>query len=346
MSGNESMPATPEMLAPKKKGPKVIATLFVIFVIIAAAGWLWINWKKPRVSPEPLSPELTTIIQNMPGTSDAMIYVGLKDIRESKFWNEAVPDSIKNSPLLSLGKRTDSLMKAGGINLTNDLDTLLVGFQRSGRKQQNYIGIACGPVARKAQAPFLKSASLQTAEVAGRQAYEIDSTLWVSPMGTNRLAIASSSDMLEKFFKPSGHLFERDSTTASLIRKTPYKSHVWFALASPQWTAGALQSITSQNRDVKSVGNLNRLQQISMSVKFDDNGLKGQSEWVYKDRQAAFFASTFLWGAIELSSISGTRTSESTKELLRHLKVSQNLESVIVTADLPETIFKKSGKKE
>lgn len=112
-------------------------------------------------------------------------------------------------------------MKAGNINLTNDLDTLLVGFQRSGRKQQNYIGIACGPVARKAQAPFLKSASLQTAEVAGRQAYEIDSTLWVSPMGTNRLAIASSSNMLEKFFKPSGHLFERDSTTASLIRKTP-----------------------------------------------------------------------------------------------------------------------------
>lgn len=346
MSGNESMPATPGLQVPKKKGPKVMATLFVLGLVVVLTGYHWINWKKPRLAPEALSPELTAIIQNMPGTSDAMIYVGMKDIRESKFWKEAVPDSIRNSPLLSLGKRTDSLMKTGGIDLNSDLDTLLVSFQRSGRKQQNYIGMACGPVARKASAPFLKSASLQTAEVAGRQAYQLDSTLWVSPMSANRLAIASSSDNLEKFFKPSGRLFERDSTTASLIGKTPYKSHVWFALASPQWTAGALQSLTSKNSEVKSVGNLNRLQQITMSVKFDDSGLKGQSEWVYKDRQAAFFASTFLWGAIELSSISGSRTSEASKELLRHLKVSQNLESVIVTADLPQTIFKKSGKKE
>jgi hypothetical protein len=345
MSGNESKPAAPELQVPKKKGPKVIATLFVLGLCVVLTGYLWINWKKSRVAPEQLSPELTTVIQNMPGTSDAMIYVGLKDIRQSRFWKEAVPDSIKNAPFLSLGKRADSLMKVGGIDLTNDLDTLLVSFQRSGRKQQHYIGMACGPVAQKASGSFLKSASLHSAEVAGHQAYALDSTLWVSPMGGSRLAIASSSEMLEKFFKPSGHLFERDSTTASLIGKTPYKSHFWFALASPQWTAGALQSITSKNSEVKSVGNLNRLQQISMSVKFGD-GIKGQSEWVYKDRQAAFFASSFLWGTIELSSIAGTRTSESAKELLRHLNVNQNLESVIITADLPQTIFRKSGKKE
>jgi hypothetical protein len=345
MSGNETSPATPALQPAKKKGPKVIATLFVLCVTVAVSGYLWINWKKPRIAPEPLSPELTAIIQNMPGSSDAMIYAGMKDIRESRFWKEAVPDSIKHSPLISLGKRTDSLMKAGGIDLNNDLDTLLVSFQRSGRKQQHFIGMACGPIASKAETHLLDTASLQKAEVARHRAYMLDSTLWVSPMGANRLAIASSSEMLEKFFRPSGHLFERDSTTASLIGKTPYKSHFWFALASPQWTAGALQSLTSKNSEVKSVGNLNRLQQISMSVKFGD-GLKGQSEWVYNDRQSAFFASTFLWGAIELSSISGSRTSESAKELLKHLKVSQNLESVIVTADLPESLFKKIVKKE
>jgi hypothetical protein len=340
------MPATPASQAPKKKGPKVIATFFILGLAVVTIGYFWINWKKPRLSPEPLSPELTAFIQNMPGTSDAMIYVGMKDIRESKFWKEAVPDSIKSSTILSLGKRTDSLMKTAGIDLNNDLDTLLVSFQRSGRKQQNFIGLACGPLAGKAQARLLGGASLQKAEVAGRQAYMLDSTLWVSPMGANRLAFASSTGNLEKFFRPSGHLFERDSTTAALIAKTPYKSHVWFTLASPQWTAGALQSLTSKNSDMKSVGNLNRLQQITMSVKFSDSGLKGQSEWVYKDRQAAFFASTFLWGAIELSSISGSRTSESAKELLDHIKVNQNLESVIVTADLPESLFKKSAKKE
>jgi len=343
MSGNDSKPTKPALQAPKKKGPKVIATLFIVGLSLFLIAYFWVNWKKPRVISESLTPELTTVIQNMPGTSDAMIYIGLKDIRESRFWKDAVPDSLKNSPFPSMGKRIDGLMKLGGINLTNDLDTLLISFQRSGKKQQNYIGMACGTIADKAPTPFLKAASLDTTEIAGHQAYQLDSTLWVSPMGQNRLAIASSSDMLRKFFRPSGHLFERDSVTASLIGKTPYKSHFWFTLASPQWTAGALQSITSRNRDVKSVGNLNRLQQISMSVKFDD-GLKGQSEWVYKDRQGAFFASSFLWGTIRLSSAAGTRTSEASKELLRHLKVHQNLESVIITADLPMTTFRKPRK--
>lgn len=340
MSGNETRSATPALQPPKKRGPRVLLTLFVIGMTGLLAAYLWMNWQKPRVEPEPLSPELTRIIQNMPGTSDAMIYIGLKDIRESRFWKEAVPDSLKKTPFPGMGKRVDSLMKLGGIDLSKDLDTLLVSFQRSGKKQQNYIGMAWGSVAGKVNTPLLRAASVETAEVAGHQAYALDRSFWVSPAGTNTLVIASSRDLLEKFYRPSGHLLERDSVTASLIRKTPYKSHFWFALASPQWTAGALQSITSKNRDVKSVGNLNRIQQIALSVKFRD-GLTAESEWVYKDRQAAFFASSFLWGTIELSSVAGTRTSGSAKSLLKHLRVHQNLESVIITADLPLTSFRK-----
>ncbi|NTU57637.1 MAG: hypothetical protein HGB00_01740 [Chlorobiaceae bacterium] len=340
MSGNQTPPVMPAMQAPKKKGPKVIATLFVIGLTGFLITLLWVNWQKPRVQPEQLSPELTSIIQNMPGSSDAMIYVGLKDIRQSRFWKEAIPDSLKKTPFLSTSKRLDELMKQKNIDLSEDLDTLLISFQRSGKKQQNYIGMVWGPVTGKASAPVLQAASMKTAEIGGRRAYEIDSTLWVCPMGQGKMAIANSSGMLGEFIRPSGHFMERDSVSASMIKKTAYKSHLWFTLASPQWTSGALQSITSKNRDVKSVGNLDRLQQISMSVKFDD-GLKGQSEWVYKDRRAAFFASTFLWGTIELSSAAGTRTSESAKALLKHLKVHQNLESVIITADMPLAAFKK-----
>lgn len=344
MNGNESKPNQPLLQAPKKKGPKVIATFFVLGLIVVSVGYLWINWKKPRLTPEKLSPELTTLIQNMPGTSDAMFYVGLKDIRDSRFWQEAVPDSLKETPFLSMGKRVDSLLAVSNINLTRDLDTLLISFQRSGIKEQKYIGMASGEFARKFPATALRAASLETTEVAGRNAYELDSTLWIAPMGPNRLAIASSSEMLEKFLRPSGHLLDRDAPTAALIQKTPYKSHFWFTLPSPQWTAGALQSITSKNSDVKSVGNLNRLQQISMSVKFGD-GLLGQSEWVYNDRQGAFFASTFLWATIKLSTL-GPRTSEAAKALLHHMKVQQNLESVIITADLPLEAFKKTSHKE
>jgi hypothetical protein len=343
MSGTEQQPEIPALQAPKKKGPMVLATLFVIGMTGFLATLIWVNWSKPRQQPEPLSKELTSIVQNMPGTSDAMLYVGLKDIRQSRFWNEALPDSLKKSIPFSAGKRVDGLMKQWDIDLSRDLDTLLISFQRSGRKQQNFIGVAWGDFTGKASTRALEAASMKTAEVGGRRAFALDSTLWVCPMGPRSMAIASSSDMLEGFFRPSGHLFERDSVTASMIGKAAYKSHLWFTLSSPQWTAGALQSLTSKNRDVKSVGNLSSLQRLAMSVKFRD-GLQGQSEWVYKDKRAAFFASSFLWGTIKLTSNPGTRTSDAARALLKHFAVHQNLESVIITADLPLSAFRKPQK--
>jgi hypothetical protein len=343
MSGNAQQPDNPGLQAPKKKGPKVLATVFVIGMTGFIAALIWVNWSKPRLKPEPLSPELSSIIQNMPGTSDAMVYVGLKDIRQSRFWNEALPDSLKNTVPFSTGKRVDDLMKQRGINLTRDLDTLLISFQRSGRKQQNFIGVAWGELASKVPAPALEAASMKTADIGGRRAYALDSTLWVSPMGPRSLAVASSPEMLQGFFHPSGHLLERDSVTTSMLGKAAYKSHLWFILSSPQWTAGALQSLTSKNGDVKSVGNVGSLQRLALSVKFDD-GLRGESEWVYNDRRAAFFASTFLWGTIELTSTPGTRTSDAVKNLLKHFKVHQNLESVIITANLPLSAFRKTEK--
>lgn len=344
MSGKEETPLAPALQAPKKKGPKVLLTVFVIGMTGFLAALVWLNWPKPRVQPEPLTPELTSIIQNMPGTSDAMVYVGLKEIRNSRFWNEALPDSIRNAVPFSAGKRVDLLMKQRGFVLSRDLDTLLVSFQRSGRKQQKFIGMAWGDFATKAPAQALESASIKTAEIDGRRAYALDSTLWVCPMGPRRMAIASSSEMLNGFLRPTGHMLDRDSVSAAMIGKTRYKSHLWFTLSSPQWTAGALQSLTSKNRDVKSVGNLSKLQQLALSVKFDD-GLKGQSEWVYRDRQTAFFASSFLWGTITLTSNPGTRTSDAARSLLKHLRVQQNLESVLITADLPLSAFRKQEKR-
>ena len=344
MSGTEKNTQIPTLQAPKKKGPKVMLTVFLVGLAGFLAALAWINWTKPRQKAEPLSPEIVAVIQDMPGTSDAMVYVGLKDIRQSRFWNEALPDSLKRAVPFSTGKRVDDLMKQRGIDLSRDLDTLLISFQRSGRKQQNFIGVAWGDMLSKAPAGTLQAASLKSAEIAGRHAYALDSALWVCPMGPRKLAVASSPEMLEGFFHPAGHLLERDSVTASMLGRAAYKSHLWFTLSSPQWTAGALQSLTSKNHDVRSVGNLSSLQRLAMSVKFDD-GLKGQSEWVYNDRRSAFFASSFLWGTVTVAGAPGTRTGESAKTLLRHIKVHQNLESVVVTADLPISAFRKQGAK-
>lgn len=342
MSGNENPPMLTALQAPKKKGPKVMLALFVFGLSSFLLTLVWINWPKPRPQSEPLSPELTAIIQNMPGSSDAMIYVGLKDIRQSRFWKEAMPDSLKKASLFKADKRLDLLLQQRGINLTEDLDTLLISFQRSGKKQQKFIGMAWGPFDTKTPAPVLQAASIKTADIDGRRAYAIDSTLWVCPMGPRKMAIASSSQMLEGFLRPKGRFFDRDSVSVAMIGKATYKSHLWFALPSPLWTASALQSLTSTNQDINSVGNLNSLQQLALSVKFDD-GLKGQSEWIYSDRRSAFFASSFLWGTVAMSSSAGTRISEPAKAFLRQLKVHQNLESVIITADLPMTTFRKNA---
>jgi hypothetical protein len=344
MSGIDKSPEIPALQEPKKKGPKFMLTLFIVGLAGFLATLVWVNWTKPRQKAEPLSPELTAIIQNMPGTSDALVYVGLKDIRQSRFWNEALPDSLKKAVPFSTGKRVDGLMKQRGIDLSKDLDTLLVSFQRSGRKQQNFIGVAWGDFLSKAPASTLEAASLKTADISGHHAYALDSALWVCPMGPRKLAVASSREMLEGFFHPSGHMLERDSVSASMLNRAAYKSHLWFTLSSPQWTAGALQSLTSKNRDVRSVGNLSSLQRLAMSVKFDD-GLKGQSEWVYMDRRSAFFASSFLWGTITVAGTSGTRTDEAVKRLLKHVRVHQNLESVVITADLPLSTFRKQVEK-
>ncbi len=342
MSGTGQQQEIPAIQPPRKKGPAVMLTLFLVGMAGFIATVIWVNWPKPRTAPEPLSPQLAAIIQNMPGTSDAMIYAGLKDIHQSRFWNEALPDSIRHAVPVSAGKRVDGLMGQWGINLSSDLDTLLVSFQRSGRKQQNFIGVAWGDFVTKATPRKLESAGIQTVDIGGRKAYALDSAFWVAPMGPRSMAIASSSKMLEGFFHPSGHLLERDSVTAAMLGKAIYKSHLWFTLSSPQWTAWALQSLTAKNRDASEMGNISSLQRLAMSAKFG-NGINGESEWVYNDKKSAFFASSFLWAAIKLTSNPGTRTSDAARTLLNHIAVHQNQESVIITADLPMSSFRKTA---
>lgn len=340
MSGKENLSGGPVVQQPKKKGPMVLAVIFAIGMAMFLAAVIWINWPKPEIQSEPLSPALRSVIQNLPGSSDAIFYVGMKDIRKSRFWNEIIPDSIKHKPLFHAGDRLEAVMEKTGIKPAEDLDTLLVSFQRSGKKQQKFIGLASGSFSSKLPKSTLEAESIEKADINGYRAYALDDNFWVCPVNSHSMVIASSSKMVAGYLAPAGRFLDRDSVSSALISKAAFKSHLWFTLASPLWTIGALQSLTSGNRDVKSVGNLNRIQQLVMSVRFGD-GLKGHSEWIYKNRRSAFFASSFLWGTIKLASNPGTRTSEPSRALLNHLKVHQNLESVIVTTDLPLSSFKK-----
>ena len=328
-----------------KKGAGLLLSISVISTVCFLLVVLWINWPKPRLQPEPLSPELVSIIDRIPGKSDALIYIGLKDIRESRLWKEIIPDSLKKAPLFKPQGRLDTLMRAANINPSLDIDTLLVSFKRHGYKEQNYLGVVWGPFSKKLPESFLRTNSKSTENIGGHQCYALDSTLWLCSLGPRQIAVANNRKMLAEFLVPTGSFYQRDSLSASLINKAVYKSHLWFALPSAAWTVGALQSLTSTNQGIKTLGNLNRIQNLALSVKFN-NGIEGQSEWVYPTSQAAYFASTFLWGAVKLSEISGTRTNQQTRQLLKKIEIQQNLESVIIHTDLPIEFFQAAKQKE
>ncbi|NTV05171.1 MAG: hypothetical protein HGA59_01495 [Chlorobiaceae bacterium] len=343
MESNSLPEVTPEKRS-LKKGAGLLLSISVIGTICFLLVVLWINWSKPRLQPEPLSPELKANIDRIPGRSDALIYLGLKDIRESRFWKEIIPDSLKKAPLFKPQGRLDTLMRAANINPSLDIDTLVISFKRHGYKEQNYLGIVWGPFSKKLPESFLRTNSTAAEKIGGRQCYAFDSTFWLCPMGPRQIAVTNNRKMLEEFLVPTGSFLQRDSLSAALVNKALYKSHLWFALPSAAWTIGALQSLTSTNQGIKTLGNLNRIQNLAFSVKFND-GIEGQSEWVYKTRRAAFFASTFLWGAVKLSEISGTRTNEQTIQLLKKIEIRQNLESVLIHTDIPIEFFQSAKQK-
>jgi len=325
-----------------KKGPGLLISISMISMLLFLGVVLWVNWSKPRIAPEPLNRDVRSLVERIPGKSDALIYLGMKDIRNSSFWRKVMPDSMKKAPIVRMGGKIDSLMNNRGIVMSEDVDTLLLSFRRAGFKKNDFIAVASGSFSDKLPESFLKLNSVESATAEGRNCYALDRNFWVCPLGPRRVAIASSREMLQGFLKPSGSFLERDSLSAALIDKAVYKSHLWFALPSAEWTNSALQSLTSANSDMKGVGNLNRILHLALSAKFRD-GIEAETEWVYRTRRAAFFASTFLWGATKLSGLSESRTNRQSRELLDRVHIQQNLESVIIHTDLPESIFKKTG---
>ncbi len=323
---------------PVRKKPSLLAITLILGTIGLVTQMLWVNWPKPVTEPEPLGTELREVIDRLPGLSDALIYIGLKDIRQTPFWNTVVPDSIKQVNWLQFDTTLTRVMNASGFQPSRDIDTLLVQFQSKNSLKQNYLSVIWGNFPDGLDEQQLVRQSERKEIFSGTTCVGLTDDLWVCRPSERMALVASSADILERFLEPGSSFLARDSTTTALIDKAIYKSHLWFTLSSTYWTIGALQSLTSGNKDIESLGNLNRIRQLALSLCFDD-GIIGQTEWIYKDRQTAYFASTFLWSAIKLSSTSGTRTSDQAKELLKRLHVMQNLNSVVVKTELPLDIF-------
>lgn len=323
-----------------RKGPGLLIVLMGLGTLMFLAVVAWINWPKQRTQAEPLSAALHSIIERIPGRSDALVYIGLEDIRKSGFWQEVVPDSLKEAQLFEPPPAIGRLMRQSGFQPVRDLDTLMLSFRRKGYRSQNYLAVAWGDFSRHLPERVLRQTAGTPEQIGGTSCYAIDSTLWLCRLDRRKLLLSNDRQLLEEFLTAEAGFLQRDSLSAMMIDKAVWKSHLWFALPSAAWTSSALSSLTSANSEVKELGNLNRIQHLALSARFDD-GIAAQSEWVYQTRRAAWFASTFLWGASKAAGISTARNSGEGARMLEHIKIGQNLESVMIEADLPAELFRR-----
>ncbi|ARM30404.1 hypothetical protein [Prosthecochloris sp. HL-130-GSB] len=337
----KQVPDTTTKAKTGRKKPSLLAITVILGTIGLVTQLLWVNWPKSRTEPEPLSTNIQDVIDRLPGTADALIYAGVKDIRESKFWNEVIPDSVKAANWLQFDTTLTRISRQTGFIPSRDIDTLLVEFQQRNARKQDFLGIVWGNFPEGLDIDALEHQAVQTISVEGRRLAALREDLWICRPSGRMTLIGSSADIIGRYLAPHSSFLERDTTTTALLEKTAHKSHFWFTLSSPYWTIGALQSLTSANKDLQTLGNINRIRHLTLSLKLDEN-VEGTSEWIYENRRSAYFASTFLWSAIKLSSTPGTRTPQETKDLLNSIHVMQNLESVIVTADIPAELFRKT----
>ncbi len=238
-----------------KKGSGLLMSISVIGFLFFLSVVLWINWSKPRITPEPLSQKQHSLINRIPGKSDAIIYLGMKKIRSTRFWQDVLPDSLKTIPLIQPQGKLNLLLKTASINPAADIDDLIISFRRQGYRNQTFLAVASGPLATKISDRLLKSTGTATT-LKGHACYRLDSTLWLTRSAPGEIAIAGDRKMLEGFLAPTGSFFQRDSLAVAMMKKAVYKSHLWFALPSAAWTSSALESLTSQNSDVNTLGNL------------------------------------------------------------------------------------------
>jgi len=324
---------------PKTKKNKIAAVIFVslislFFLTIA----VWINWPKERPETEALAPAVKQKISRLPAGINVLIYLGMKDVRGSAFWQKIIPDSIKSGQMFADTSALGRFSTATHFNFLNDADTMIYAAQSNAASSDKFISIISGNFQSDSVKAYLELTSSNARVHEQSLIYRTDPRLWVSLTGPNELVLASSADMIEGYLSPQNDFFETDSLITALLERTEYKSHLWMTLGQAGWATGAMMGLTATNKGLKSMGNLRRIKQLVLSLKFAD-GITAQTEWIYESRTSAFFASGLLWLALRVSGSEGTRLKESEKALLKQIDMQQNLESIIIHGDFSNAVI-------
>ncbi len=331
---------------PKTRANKIafgllLGVISAFFLSIA----LWLNWPKDRPESESLPPNVQDMIGRLPASTNVIMYVGMSNVRQSGFWQDVLPDSVKNASFISDSSALSLFSKAVDINLTQDIDTLLYGAISTASPDDSFISILNGRFQPLRIQAYLDSAATNIRQYDSLPIYRIDPKLWFSLQDSSRIVLATSGDHIEDFLAGSNTYYKSNPQMAYLLDITQYKTDLWMALGNAGWASGAMRGLTASNRELKDMGNIKQINQLVLSLKLQD-GIQGQTEWIYRSRTSAFFAYGLLWMALRVSGSEGTRLKMAEKNILNAIELQQNQESIILRGSFTNEVIKKFRKKD
>jgi hypothetical protein len=334
------LPATSDPMAGMfpKRGRGIGALIFVI-IISGLFGYaaLLANWPRERPEAEPLPPTVRKRLSGLPLNANVVAYLGLKEIRQSEFWQNFVPDSLKEKLLADTSSPIGRFASMMQISFAQDIDTAIYTEVNRYGEVNVSLAILIGRF-NSARLKQLAARALDSIRAGNYLGYQLEPTLWWAKVSENELVLSSHADALANYLQPKADFWATDSTITPLIERAQYKSHFWLALGSARWAFDAMRGLTSGNRDMQGMGNIRNIRQLVLSLKLTD-GIEGQSEWIYDSRAAAFFAGGLIGITLWVTKNFSQRQSESIKKLVGTINFKQNLEALMFHAVLPKTLL-------
>lgn len=325
---------------PKTKANKIGFGIFLGLISAFFLGiTIWINVPKDRPESEPLPPNVHEMISRLPGKTNILMYVGMSNVRQSDFWNEVLPDSVKQSSFLSDSSALQNFANLTDIQLTRDIDTLLYSAISNGAPDDSFLSILSGRFNRAKIMAHLDTISTNARQYDSLLIHRLEPKLWFSLQDSSTIILANTADQIEDYFSNTNDFFGTNPKMVHLLDVTQYKTDLWMALGNAGWASGAMGGLTASNRELKNMGNIKQIKQLVLSLKLK-NGIQGQTEWVYESRTSTFFASGLLWLALRVSGSKGTRLKNVEKEILNSIEMEQNLESIILRGSFSNNLIK------
>ncbi|MCS6988346.1 MAG: hypothetical protein NZM06_02405 [Chloroherpetonaceae bacterium] len=315
--------------------------LAFVAVVTLFFGWiaLMINLPASRPEPEPLAPEVRRKIEALPLGANVIAFANLRAIRQTGFWNEFLPDSVKSKPLFSDSSAIGRLMRLADFNVARDADTLMLAVQNRLDAPELNIAIV---TATFDTAKIFKALPLVAKErfavAPSKSAFRLDDKQWACFATPTELVLSNDVSLIERYLAPQESFFAADSVMSPLIDEVRYKSHVWLALGSTRWAMEALRGLTASSEGLSESGNVSKVQRLTLCALFSD-GLAIESIWHYDSRTSAFFAGGLVRLAAWVSKQFSQRQSQAIKKVLAELVITQNLECLVFEASFSRALL-------